>query len=170
MDLPALDPQRAQAVGDHHAGFDGGAGRDDGGPVAVAEAPFGGELRAHLAEHLRLQLGEVAHEAAHASGGVVLGEAVGGQPVGEDGASRFPGGRVVGGDLRRKDRRTAEDQQADGPKCPERIAANQAHQAKGAATLRFGRYIRSRTRQAMTAAVAMCWCRSRTHSPARHPL
>src|SRR5438105_3624639 len=52
-------------------------------PSSVGPAPLGRQLRAHLAEHLRLQLAQVGQEAAHAARGVVLRQPVGGHHVGE---------------------------------------------------------------------------------------
>ena len=43
-----------------------------------------GQLRADLDEELRLELGEVGQRAAHAAGGVVLGQPVGGHLERED--------------------------------------------------------------------------------------
>ena len=59
----------------------------------MLQAPLACQLQAHLAEELGLQLGQVGQATAHPTGGVVLGEAVGGHHVGEDLAA----GLAVGG-------------------------------------------------------------------------
>ncbi len=79
VDDPAADPQRPHPVGDQHPGLDRRPGGDDRRPAAVDQPPQAGQLRADLAEHLGLELGQVAEGAAHPSGGVVLGEPVGGE-------------------------------------------------------------------------------------------
>ena len=79
----ALDPERLDPVGHQDPGLDLGAGRDDRRPCPVRQAPLGRQLRAHLAEHLGLQLAEIGQEAAHAARRVVLGQPVGGHHVRE---------------------------------------------------------------------------------------
>ncbi len=79
VDDLAADPQGPQPLGDQHPGLDRRPGGDDRRPAAVDQAPQPGQLRADLAEHLRLELGQVAEGAAHPPGGVVLGEPVGGE-------------------------------------------------------------------------------------------
>ena len=56
--------------------LDRGARRVDRRPAAVLEPRLLRELGRHLAEHRRLQLGEVRHRARHAARGVVLGQPV----------------------------------------------------------------------------------------------
>ena len=55
----------AHPLGDQHPRLDRRARRDDRRPAAVLEPALGGELGADLAEHLRLELGEVRDGAAH---------------------------------------------------------------------------------------------------------
>ena len=50
-----------------------------GRPAAVLQAAFGRKLRTDLAEHGRLQLRQVLEGSAHAAGGVVLGQPIGGE-------------------------------------------------------------------------------------------
>ncbi len=52
-------------------------------PVAVVDAELAGQLGADLGEALRLKLSQPGHPAAHAAGGVVLGQTVGGENVRE---------------------------------------------------------------------------------------
>ena len=66
-------------LGHEHACLDRSACGHDRRPAAVLEPALGGERRAHLAEHLGLELGQVGERARHGAGGVVLG-----QPVGRD--------------------------------------------------------------------------------------
>ena len=72
----AVQLQRPHAPADQRARFDRAAQSDDANLIAVFDAELRREFRRHLDEHRRLQLREVRQEAAHAAGGVMLGEAI----------------------------------------------------------------------------------------------
>ena len=59
----------------------GAARGDDGDPFAGVIAELVRQLHGNFAEHFRLQFGEMRQRARHAAGGVMFGEAVGGQHV-----------------------------------------------------------------------------------------
>ena len=72
----------------HRARLDPAACRPDRHPAAVDDAALGGQLRAQLDEHLRLQFIEPGVEPAHRPAQVVLGEPVGRGHHGELGLRR----------------------------------------------------------------------------------
>ena len=74
VDDAALDEQRPQPPRHHRAGLDPAARRLHRQPAAVDDAALGGQLRAQLDEHLRLQFVEPAVEPAHRPAQVVLGQ------------------------------------------------------------------------------------------------
>src|SRR5215213_3654794 len=96
VDRPVMNFKRLQPIGDQNTRFYSGARGDYGRPAAVFEAALGRQFGAHLAEHLRLEFGEVLDRSGHAAGGVVLGQAVGRENVGEDYRARVSAGGVVG--------------------------------------------------------------------------
>ncbi len=81
MHRVAADYQGGHPLGDQYPRLDRGTGRDDGGPPVGLEAAFGGQLRGDLTEHLRLQFRQIGQPAAHAAGGVMLGESIRGEHV-----------------------------------------------------------------------------------------
>ena len=83
-----LDDERPHPPGHHGAHLDAAARRADRHPAAVDDPALGGQLRAQLDEHLRLQFVEPGIEPAHRPAQVVLGESVGGGHHGELGLGR----------------------------------------------------------------------------------
>ena len=73
--------QRRHPVGDQDPCLDRGARGDQRGPAVGLEPALGRQLRRHLAEHLRLQFGQIRQPPAHPARGVVLGQPVGGEHV-----------------------------------------------------------------------------------------
>ena len=76
---PVLHAQRGHPVSDDDPGLDGRAAGDHMGPVEVLQTALGGQLRGDLDEQLRLQLRQVRQGPAHPTGGVVFGQACGGE-------------------------------------------------------------------------------------------
>ena len=83
-----LDDERTHPPGHHGTHLDAAPRRADRHPAAVDDPALGGQLRAHLDEHLRLQFVEPGVEPAHRPAQVVLGESVGGGHHGELGLGR----------------------------------------------------------------------------------
>ena len=88
VDHSPVDDERTHPPGHHGAHLDAAARRADRHPAAVDDPALGGQLRAQLDEHLRLQFVEPGIEPAHRPAQVVLGESVGGGHHGELGLGR----------------------------------------------------------------------------------
>src|SRR5690349_1576722 len=81
VDGVLLDPQRLHSLGHERARLGGAALSLHRHPVAILDAQLAGQLGADLDKALWLQLGQPGYPAAHATGGQVLGQAVGGDQV-----------------------------------------------------------------------------------------
>src|SRR5579859_5396652 len=83
VDRLAVDGERLEPPSDQRPRLGLAAQRRDGDPLTVVHAEIGRQLGAEFDEALRLQFGEPGYPAGHAARGVVLGEPVCGDDVGE---------------------------------------------------------------------------------------
>src|SRR5438552_18440135 len=89
MDSLSIDLKRSSPATNESARFNRAAQRNDANIIGIPNLELSGQLRRNLGKHFRLQFRQVWQEARHTAGGMMLGQPIGRENIGEPRIARW---------------------------------------------------------------------------------